>query len=71
MSQRFSLAVHQHPDHVAGIAYRCRHDNEQIAWALFERSAPLFDRIETPPDTLDEDDDWLGELEERYGLVID
>lgn len=70
-SQLFSRAVHQHPDQVSGLSYRCRHDNEQIAWAFFERSQSLFARHDTPTETLDLDDDWLESLEDRYQIVID
>jgi hypothetical protein len=70
-SQLFSRALHQHADQVSGIAYRCRHDNEQIAWAFFERSQALFDRHDTPPEALDLDDEWLEDLEIRYSIVID
>jgi len=71
ISQIFSRALHQHIDRVSGIAYRCRHDNEQVAWAFFDRSHTLFDRHDTPPETLDLDEEWLEDLEDRYGIVID
>ena len=69
-SQAYSAAVHTHPDHVAGIGYLCRHDNSQLAFALYDRIANVIEEISTPDWTLDEDDDLLEELEDRYGLAI-
>lgn len=70
MSQAYSQAIHQHADSVAGMSYRCRHDNEQIGWALFDRCRELIERFDTPDVTLDEDDDWIEEIEDRYRIVF-
>lgn len=39
LSQAWSRAIHDHPDHVDGIVYTARHDDSVYALALFERAA--------------------------------
>ena len=39
LSQARSLALHNHPSMIDGIAYRARHDLEQTCAAIFERAA--------------------------------
>lgn len=34
----WSHALHEHPDHVDGIVYRPRHDDDELAVALFDRA---------------------------------
>jgi len=68
-SQQFSRALFLHSNAVAGLSYRCRHDNEQIAWALFDRSEHLLARIDIPDTTLDQDEDWLEQLQDRYDII--
>jgi len=59
-SQAYSAAVYRHPDVLAGIAYRGRHDNELTAILS----------VETPNSTLDKFDNLLRDIEERYGVII-
>jgi hypothetical protein len=40
VSQLWALAIWQHPEHVDGLLYRCRHDPSRMAAALFDRAAP-------------------------------
>ena len=42
-SQRWSRALHEHPDRPDGIAYRASHDNDERAVAIFERAAASID----------------------------
>lgn len=37
-SQRLSAAIHGEDDETVGIEYRCRHDDDQLAVALFDRA---------------------------------
>jgi len=55
-SQAYSAAVYRHPDIVAGVAYRCRHDNDLTAYALFDRIETAIVSVVTPASTLDEFD---------------
>jgi len=40
LSQAWALALHEHPSRPDGIAYRARHDPDQVCAALFERARP-------------------------------
>jgi len=39
-AQAWALALHEHPSTPDGIAYRARHDPDQVSAALFERARP-------------------------------
>ena len=69
-SQAYSAAVYEHPDNVAGIGYLCRHDNSQLAFALYDRIANFIEKVSTPDETLDENDALLALLEDRYDVAI-
>lgn len=69
--QAFALAVHSTFPHVDGIAYRSRHDNGQISYALFERCAlpsPLTDGGATRFDAVRP---IIDDLMHRYGAHWD
>jgi hypothetical protein len=38
-SQRWSLVLHEHPDHPDGLLYRSRHDPSRLCAAIFDRAA--------------------------------
>lgn len=42
LSQAWALALHEHPSTPDGIAYRARHDPDQVCAALFERARPAI-----------------------------
>ncbi len=42
LPKAWSAALHAHPSTFDGIAYRARHDNDEICYALFDRSAPVI-----------------------------
>lgn len=45
----WSRAVHEHPDRVDGIAYRARHDDDDLAVALFERAHDAVSVLDSTP----------------------
>ncbi len=65
--QAWSKAVHAHPDGVDGIAYRARHDDGQMAIALFDRAnTALIERGRE----VDLDAPWFWDLADTYGLGL-
>ncbi len=64
LSWAWSRAVYEHPDGVDGILYRCRHDDDQLAVALFGRARTAVRVQDSKP--LLGDLKWLGELAGRY-----
>lgn len=65
--QAWSKAIHDHPTRPDGIAYRARHDDDAICYAIYDRGAsPL--REETRE--MDIDQDWLWELADLYGVGL-
>ena len=65
MSQQWSAALKAHPVAADGIAYRSRHDNDQICYALFDTAAAIVKEINR---TTDLDADWFWELAEPYEM---
>jgi len=47
LSQRWSLAIHDHKRNPDGIAYRARHDPARTSIAIFERVAPELNAAST------------------------
>jgi len=45
MSRSWSAALYRHPSSPDGIAYRCRHDPDRVAVAVFDRVAPRLSTI--------------------------
>jgi hypothetical protein len=43
-AQRWSRALHDHPDHPDGIIYRATHDNNELAVVIFDRAAASIDK---------------------------
>ncbi|MGL4962162.1 MAG: RES family NAD+ phosphorylase [Inquilinus sp.] len=71
LTQAFSREVHEHPDKVSGIAYKSRHDNDQLCVALFERAVGA---LPVPPDQKGErmlTSSWIWDLMETYGVGLD
>jgi hypothetical protein len=67
LAQAWSAALHTQASAFDGIAYHARHDDTQICYALFCRSAHKI--AEASRETT-EDPDWIYELAERYGAGI-
>lgn len=68
LSQRWSRALHEHPQKPDGVAYRARHDPERTSVALFDRVAPLARA--RPRGTLDSDVARLAKLLDTYDFGL-
>ena len=74
VSQAWSRALHDLDRPIHGLVYRARHDNSQLAVALYE------DRVGRPHDDalrvvaergVREDRGWFGSVLDRYGRGLD
>jgi len=63
--QIWSAALEGHPIDADGIAYRSRHDDDQICYALFDRARLRIDEVHR---TTDLDTDWFWDLAETYRM---
>lgn len=68
LSQRWSRALHDHPERPDGIAYRATHDNDEFAVVVFERAATAIDDGSSIP--LLGDPILLGEMLDHYHAAI-
>jgi hypothetical protein len=55
LPQAWSAALRNHPGAFDGIAYRAKHDNDEICYALFDRSAPAITEVHREEMLLDTD----------------
>lgn len=69
VARRWARALWEHPSAPDGIAYRCRHDDEEIALALFDRARDAIELVESRP--LRADRAWFGATLDRYRLALD
>jgi hypothetical protein len=65
--QVWSTALSGHPIGADGIAYHARHDDAEVCYALFERSA---DAIAEAAREIDLDQDWFWRVAERYRVGL-
>lgn len=65
--QAWSIALARHPVGADGIAYHARHDDAELCYGLFERSA---DAIAEAAREVDLDQDWFWRIAERYGVGL-
>lgn len=65
--QAWSIALARHPVRADGIAYHARHDDAELCYALFERSA---DAIAEVAREVDLDQDWFWRIAERYRVGL-
>ncbi len=65
--QAWSHALHGHPARVDGIAYRSRHDDNEVCFAIFERSRDALVLMSREPYL---EQDWFYRLCDRYGVGI-
>ncbi|RWI22073.1 RES family NAD+ phosphorylase [Mesorhizobium sp.] len=65
--QAWSTALAGHPIGADGIAYHARHDDVEVCYALFERSA---DAIAKAAREIDLDQDWFWRVAERYRVGL-
>lgn len=68
VARRWARALWAHPDRPDGLAYRCRHDDDTLAVALFDRAADALVVRGTGPVRADRV--WFGQMLDRYGLVL-
>lgn len=66
-AQDWSKALHEHPGNFDGIAYRSRHDDAEVCYAIFDRatSAILEESRVANLDT-----DWFWELMDKYKIGV-
>lgn len=62
----WAAALHDHPEQPDGLRYRCRHDSDEMALALFDRSAAALSVDSTSRMT--DDAARLAALLDRWGL---
>jgi hypothetical protein len=67
-SQAWAAALHNHPCKCDGIAYRSRLDDDEICYALFERSASAIAEIDRDGDLLNAD--WFLEPIRKYKMAL-
>ena len=67
LGQAWSLALHNHPAHPDGIEYRARHDDDELCYAMFDRSQDALIVHRSEPDL---DKDWIYELFDYYGVGL-
>jgi hypothetical protein len=65
LPQSWSKALHDHPTALDGIAYRSRHDDNEVCFALFDRAHDALIMRSHEPDL---DQDWFYVLMERYHI---
>ena len=67
LARRWSMALHEHPDRPDGIEYRCRHNSDELAVALFDR---IGDASLTPQASVSliGDHRWLAAMRARHQI---
>lgn len=63
----WSRALHEHPAAVDGIAYRSRHDDDEVCYAVFDHAQPVTE-VERRSDL--ENDDMFLDLMLRYDIGL-
>ena len=63
LSQSWSKALHDHPANLDGIAYRSRHDDNEICYAIFDRAAL---KLAVDEERADLHQDWVWPLLTKY-----
>jgi hypothetical protein len=65
--QAWSKSLARHPIGADGIAYHARHDDSELCYALFDRSA---DAVREAARETDLDQDWFWRIAEPYGVGL-
>jgi hypothetical protein len=52
-----------------GLSYKCRHDNSELALALFARAESALHVVHDAP--LGQDHAWIGGLSRKYGFALE
>lgn len=66
VAQKWSKVLYDHPDAVDGVAYRARHDDDEVCYAIFDHAQPV---IEVERRTALPDADFF-QLMVRYGVGL-
>ncbi len=69
IARQWLRAFWEHPSKPDGIQYRCRHDDGEMAIALYDRSTSAV--REEQRFGIREDTVWFGSVLERYRLALD
>jgi len=67
LARRWSQALHGHPETPDGIEYRCRHNSDELAIALFDRVGETTLRP-VGYTTMTADRAWLSEMRARHQI---
>ena len=67
LPQAWAAALHNHPGMFDGIAYRARHDDNEVCYALFDRSAPAIAEVDRDEGL---DADWFYRLLNHYSVGL-
>lgn len=68
VAQAWSKALRDHPCQPDGLAYRSRHDDDAICYALFDRAPPPVEEVSRETDL--DAKDWFWREVDRYGVGI-
>jgi RES domain len=68
LARRWAHALHAHPEAADGIEYRCRHNSDEIAVALFDRVGEAS-LISIGATSLVSDLIWLGAMRTRHQIL--
>ncbi len=68
VSQPWAKALHDHPQQADGIAYMANHDNSEICYAFFDRTAAGLS-IKNTFDLL-HDETLIGSILDHYGVAL-
>jgi hypothetical protein len=69
IARAWSRAFWGHPSEPDRIEYRCRHDDDQLAVALYDRDPDVVQRLQTRG--LRDDPAWFGAVLHRYEVDLD
>lgn len=69
-SRTWARRIHEHPEEPDGILYRCRHDDDTFAVALFDRARSAVNAAAGGSVRLDEDPSQLTSVAQRYGFGL-
>jgi RES domain len=67
LPQAWADALHNHPGEFDGIAYRARHDDDEISYALFDRTEAAIEELDRDENL---DADWFYELMKHYNIGL-
>ncbi|HMM41274.1 MAG TPA: RES family NAD+ phosphorylase [Thermomicrobiales bacterium] len=70
IAQRWSAALHDHPDRPDSILYRSRHDPSRVCLALFDRAVELMDAERLGSLIEDRHSRLLAEILDRYDFGL-